>query len=65
MIITVEQKQIIKKVMPNIDEWLAKGYEPFMDELYGLILETFRNDEPTEISYELESVYDAIVYQNK
>ncbi len=66
MIITDEQKQVIKKVMPDIDDWLAKGYDSFMDEFYGLILETFdENCEATDISYELESVYDAIVYQNK
>lgn len=66
MIITEEQKQVIKKVMPNIDDWLEKGYEEFMDEFHGLILETFdENCEATDITYELEKVYDEIVYQNK
>ena len=41
MIITEEQKQVIRKVMPNVEEQLKKGYDAFMDEFYGLILETF------------------------
>ena len=66
MIITEEQKQVIKKVMPNVEDQLKKGYEAFMDEFYGLILETFDcNCEATDITYELEKIYDEIVYQNK
>ncbi|MCM1305873.1 MAG: hypothetical protein NC037_00370 [Bacteroides sp.] len=65
MIITDEQKQTIKKIMPDIDDWLKKGYRDFIDEFYELILTTFKNDEPIDISYELERVYDEIVYQNK
>lgn len=66
MIITDEQKSVIKNVMPNVEEWIEKGYDMFMDEFYGLILDTFDRDcEATDISYELEKVYDEIVYQNK
>lgn len=63
--INKEQREIIRQIMPDIDERLSSGYDEFMDEFYDAIIMTFKNDEPTEISYELEKIYDEIVYNNR
>lgn len=62
--ITNEQIEYLRPYLPNIDDLLKGNICDFQFELDDVIVSTFRNDEPTEISYKLEKIYDEIYGAN-
>lgn len=63
--ITDEQIEELKKYIPDIDGYLD-DYDAFLTKCCIEMSFTFdRYDNPTDATYAMESIYDAIVYQNK
>ncbi len=67
MVVKQEQKDILRKYIENIDEIMNKeDVDELLDKIDDVIIYNLdENNEPDEIGFELQRVYDQIHYQNK
>ena len=64
-IITEDQIKQIKPYIPDVEEQIKKGLEPFLIELnYAIVGELDDDYNATESSSKLQKIYDEILNQN-
>ena len=63
--VTPRQKEILKKYMPNYEDYLAGSFGDFLSELDDIMLDSLVDEEAGPNTAEIEHLYDEIYIQNK
>ena len=63
--LTKQDEEFLRKHLTNVDELLKGSVDDLLSEVYDITIEGLdENDDPTDLYYEAQKVYDSIFLLN-